>query len=109
MFTSTLEARNTHVGAINTGSMLFREYLKEKKGYLNESQRNKTRAPLLSEKQKSHECRGGVFRRKQALMMALVCSPGIETLKVDSCRGDDLLSEFQVFAQGLNHCHKRTN
>lgn len=25
---STLDARNTHVGAINTGSMLFREYLK---------------------------------------------------------------------------------
>lgn len=28
-FTSTLEARNTHVGAISTGSMLFKEYLNE--------------------------------------------------------------------------------
>lgn len=26
--TSTLDAKNTHVGAINTGSILFREYLK---------------------------------------------------------------------------------
>lgn len=29
--TSTLDAKNTHVGAINTGSILFREYLKNSK------------------------------------------------------------------------------
>lgn len=33
--TSTLDAKNTHVGAINTGSILFREYLKYDKTKLN--------------------------------------------------------------------------
>lgn len=31
LHTSTLDAKNTHVGAINTGSILFREYLRNKK------------------------------------------------------------------------------
>lgn len=34
--TSTLDAKNTHVGAINTGSILFKEYLKNDKTKLNE-------------------------------------------------------------------------
>jgi hypothetical protein len=34
-YTSTLDAKNTHVGAINTGSILFREYLKYNKTKLN--------------------------------------------------------------------------
>lgn len=34
-YTSTLDAKNTHVGAINTGSILFREYLKYDKTKLN--------------------------------------------------------------------------
>lgn len=33
--TSTLDAKNTHVGAINTGSILFREYLKYDKTKVN--------------------------------------------------------------------------
>lgn len=33
--TSTLDAKNTHVGAINTGSILLREYLKYDKTKLN--------------------------------------------------------------------------
>lgn len=33
--TSTLDAKNTHVGAINTGSILFREYLKNSTTKLN--------------------------------------------------------------------------
>lgn len=36
-------------------------------------------------------------------------SPGIEAFEVDSRSGDDLLPEFQVFPQGLDHCQKNTN
>lgn len=32
LHTSTFEARKTQVGAMSTGSMLFREYLQMKKG-----------------------------------------------------------------------------
>lgn len=35
LHTSTLDAKNTHVGAINTGSILLREYLRNNKTKLN--------------------------------------------------------------------------
>lgn len=41
MYTSTLEARNTQVGAMRTGSILFREYLQNETSYLNINQEEK--------------------------------------------------------------------
>lgn len=75
--TSTLEARKTQVGAMSTGSILFKEYLQNKK----------QSTPELNDK----------FNFKLQLLSFTTSLPGIEAFEVYSCSSNDLLSQFQMF------------